>query len=237
MPGIDLHAHTTASDGEHSPTALVEKAAAIGLLALAVTDHDTSAGVAEAVQTGHRLGIEIVPGIELSAEPPKTTSGARSQCHILGLFIDPECAVVLARLHSVIDHRNRRNALIVERMRNELKWDVSLKEVESVAGGDVIARPHFARVLVEKGYVSSVKEAFDVYLGKGGKVYVDRDRLTPEEAIGLIHSAGGVASLAHPNNLQMSAEDTETYVRNLQEIGLDAIEARYNLHTSDDNRR
>lgn len=237
MPGIDLHAHTTASDGEHSPTELVEKAAAIGLAALAVTDHDTTAGVAEAVQAGHRLGLEIVPGIELSAEPPRTPSGARSQCHILGLFIDPACVDLLERLQGVIDHRNRRNALIVERMRNELGWDVTLAEVERVAGGDVIARPHFARVMVEKGYVASVREAFDIYLGKGGKVYVDRDRLTPEEAIGLIHRAGGVASLAHPNNLRMSEEETEAYVRGLREMGLDALEARYNLHTPEDTAR
>ena len=234
MPGIDLHAHTAASDGEHSPEALVEKAAGIGLAALAITDHDTTAGVAEGVRAGARLGIEIVPGIELSAEPPRTPAGARAQCHILGLFIDPECADLLKRLQSVIDHRNRRNGLIVERMRGELGWDITLEEVERVAGGDVIARPHFARVMVEKGYVGSVKEAFDVYLGKGGKVYVDRDRLTAAEAIGLIHRAGGVASLAHPNNLKMSEDDTEFYVRSLQEMGLDALEARYNLHTPED---
>ena len=137
----------------------------------------------------------------------------------------------------MIDHRNRRNALIVERMRNELNWNVTLAEVERVAGGDVVARPHFARVLVEKGYAASVKEAFDTYLGKGGKAYVDRDRLSAQEAIKLIHRAGGVASLAHPNNLQMSADETEAYTRGLQEMGLDAIEARYNLHTPEDTAR
>ena len=237
MPGIDLHAHTTASDGEHSPEVLVRKAVAIGLEALAVTDHDTTAGVAEAVRTGTELGIEIVPGIELSAEPPKSLSGARSQCHILGLFIDPACPDLLERLHAVIDHRNRRNALIVERMRSELGWEITLEEVERVAGGDVIARPHFARVMVEKGYVATVKEAFDIYLGKGGRAYVDRDRLTADEAIDLIHRAGGVASLAHPNNLKMSADETEDYVRSLQAMGLDSLEARYNLHTPEDTAR
>lgn len=237
MPGIDLHAHTTASDGEHSPTTLVEKAAALGLEALAVTDHDTTAGVAEAIRAGQRLGIEIVPGIELSAEPPSAPGGSRSQCHILGLLIDPACPELLERLQSVIDHRNRRNALIVERMRGELKWDITLAEVERAAGGDVIARPHFAKVMLEKGYVASVKEAFDVYLGKGGKAYVDRDRLTPAEAIALIHRAGGIASLAHPNNLKMPPDETESYVRGLQRIGLDALEARYNLHTAEDTAR
>lgn len=237
MPGIDLHAHTTASDGEHTPTELVEKAAAIGLEALAITDHDTTAGVAEALVAGAKWGIEIIPGIELSAEPPATPSGKRAQCHILGLFIDPNCVILLERLRSVIDQRNRRNQLIINRMRDELHWDITLKDVERAAGGDVIARPHFARVMVHKGYVSSIREAFHTYLGKGGKAYVDRGRLAANEAIGLIHAAGGVAVLAHPNNLQMDTRETEAYLRTLKTAGLDAIEARYNLHSPEDTTR
>ncbi len=237
MSGIDLHAHTTASDGELSPTALVEQAAAIGLEAIAVTDHDTTAGVAEALAAGRRLNIEVVAGIELSAEPPSGPTGARAQCHILGLFIDPECRTLLDRLHAVIANRNRRNGQIIERMRTELHWDITLEEVERVAGGEVVARPHFARVLVEKGVVTSIKEAFDVYLGKGGRAYVDRDRLTPEEAIRLIHAADGVAVLAHPNNLHMTPQETERYISSLRDVGLDAIEARYNLHTLEETSR
>lgn len=234
---VDLHAHTTASDGQHSPSTLVEMASVAGLEVLAVTDHDTTSGIAEAMEAGMRLGIEVVPGIELSAEPPKTPGGVRNQCHILGLYVDPNCAALLERLQTVILNRNRRNARIVQRMREELHWDVTLAEVEHAAGGDVVARPHFARVLVDKGYVASMKEAFDVYLGKGGKAYVDRDRLTAEEAIGLIHAAGGVAVLAHPNNLAMDAAGTELYIQHLREIGLDGIEARYNLHTEADTAR
>ena len=234
---IDLHAHTTASDGEHTPEVLVEKAAGIGLKALAVTDHDTTAGVARAAAAGQTLGIEVVPGIELSAEPPRPRSGARSQCHILGLYIDPDSAPLLDRLREVIRNRNRRNDLMVERMRSELRWEITLAEVEAAAGGDVVARPHFARVILDKGYVRSVREAFEIYLGKGGKAYVERDRLRPDEAIDLIHRAGGVAVLAHPNNLYMSDEETETYVRDLAGLGLDGIEARYNLHTPEDTAR
>jgi predicted metal-dependent phosphoesterase TrpH len=234
---VDLHAHTTASDGQHSPSELVEQAASIGLAALAITDHDTTAGLAEGLRAGQRLGLEVVPGIELSAEPPDVPAGSRSQCHILGLFIDPRSPPLLDRLRSVIENRNRRNARIVERMRSELHWDVTLEEVERAAGGDVVARPHFARVLLDKGYVGSLQEAFDLYLGKGGRAYVERDRLTAEESIRLIHRAGGVAVLAHPSNLAMSAADAEQYVRTLQSLGLDGIEARYNLHSRDETAR
>ncbi|HLJ55504.1 MAG TPA: PHP domain-containing protein [Chthonomonadaceae bacterium] len=237
MHGIDLHAHTTASDGQHSPAELVRMAAEIGLAALAVTDHDTTAGLHEALAAGRACGVEVVPGIELSAEPPKGAQGGRGQCHILGLFVDPDNAALLDRLRNVIEQRNSRNARIIERMRSELHWDVTLEEVEAAAGGDVVARPHFARVLVEKGLVCSVKEAFDVYLGKGGKAYMDRDRLTAEEAVRLIHGAGGAASLAHPNNLRLAEPDADAYISSLKDLGMDAIEARYNLHTAADTAR
>src|SRR5260370_5405644 len=164
---IDLHAHTTASDGDHSPTALVEHAAEIGLTAIAITDHDTTDGVAEALETGARLGIEGIPGVELSAEPKS------GQCHILGLLIDSSSEPLLTRLKEVIRNRNTRNVRIVEKMRKELGWDITLEEVEEVAGGEVVARPHFARVLINKGYVQTMQQAFDESLGKGSKAYVD----------------------------------------------------------------
>ena len=228
---IDLHAHTTASDGDQTPTQLVERAAALGLTALAVTDHDTTAGVAEALEAGKRRGIEVVPGIELSAEV------SHGQCHLLGFLIDPESRPLRNRLQEVVENRERRNERIVARMRDELGFDITLEEVEAVAGGLIVARPHFARVLVNKGYVGSMQEAFDVYLGKGARAYVERDRLTPEEAISLIHQAGGVAVLAHPNNLKRDPEGTEAEIRALQAQGLDGIEARYNRHTPEENTR
>ena len=233
---VDLHAHTTASDGEHSPEELVAMAASVGLAVLAITDHDTTAGIAAAVAAGARLGVEVAPGIELSAEPPETKPGARSQCHILGLFIDPTSVPLLERLHDVIWNRNLRNARIVDRMRSELGWNITLADVEHAAGGGVVARPHFARVMLDKGYVRTIGEAFDIYLGKGGKAYIDRDRLSAEEAISLIHRAGGAAILAHPNNLRMSAEEIEPYLIGLRELGLDGIEARYNLHTPEETQ-
>ena len=228
---LDLHAHTTASDGDHSPTQLVQHAHEIGLTALAVTDHDTTAGVAEALEAGKRFGVEIVPGIELSAEIEV------GQCHILGLLIDPSNAALNTRLHEVIENRDKRNARIVEKMQRELGFDITLEEVEAESGGQVVARPHFAKVMLRKGYVISMQQAFDEYLGKGAKAYVERDRLTPEECIRLIHGVGGVAILAHPNNLKRDEAGTEAEILALKSVGLDGIEARYNRHSPEDNVR
>ena len=224
----DLHAHTTASDGDHSPSELVRHAHAQGLHTLAVTDHDTTAGVAEATQEAALLGIELIPGIELSAE----FSGG--QCHILGLLIDPDNAPLRSRLEHVIRNRNTRNARIIAKLR-ALGIEITLDEVTSEAGGTVVARPHFAKVLIRKGVVPDVKQAFNEYLDRGAKAYVERDRLTPEEAIGLIHGAGGLAILAHPNNMKRSPAETEAEILKLKRAGIDGIEARYNRHTPEDN--
>lgn len=231
LRSIDLHAHTTASDGQHSPSELVRRAHALGLTAIGITDHDTTAGIAEALESGAELGIEVVPGIELSAEIEV------GQCHILGYFIDANDTALISRLRYVVEMRNSRNGRIVNKLRDEFGFEITLEEIEAIAGGDIVARPHFARALVKHGYVASMQEAFDVYLGKGGKAYVDRVRLSPEEAIGLIHGAGGVAILAHPNNLKRDAASTEIAIRELIDAGLDGIEARYNRHSPTDNAR
>ena len=240
--GIDLHAHTTASDGDQSPTQLIELAKAAGLAAIAVTDHDTTDGVAEALEAGKRLSVEVIPGIELSAEID-SEPGQRGQCHILGLGIDPRNATLLARLHHIQEKRVNRNAHMVDKLNSldELKSrniHITLAEVEAEAGGNIIARPHFAQVLIKKGLVGSVQEAFNEYLGENAKGNVPKEKVTAEEAIRLIHEAGGVAILAHPNNCKQGApEATEAYILQLQALGLDGIEARYNLHSSDDTAR
>lgn len=221
---IDLHAHTTASDGDQTPTQLVERAAECGLTALAVTDHDTTGGVAEAFAAGKRIGVEVIPGIELSVEFPD------GQFHLLGFYIDPESPTLQARLNAVRAARADRNARIVARL-EELGITIDMEEVKAEAGGEIVARPHFAKVLIRQGVVGSVKEAFDTYLGAGGLASVARVRLEPEEAIALVHAAGGVAILAHPNNLRRGPEETEAAIVAMQRQGLDGIEARYNLHT------
>jgi len=160
---IDLHAHTTASDGDLSPTQLVWWAKAIGLSVLAITDHDTTNGIAEAVLAGQKYGVEVVPGIELSAD----IDVPKGQCHLLGYFFDPKHAGLNARLAEVRENRNKRNAKIAAKIQAH-GWNVTLEEIEAVSGGEVVARPHIARVLVERGFVSSMAEAFETYLGKGG---------------------------------------------------------------------
>ena len=217
-------------DGDHSPSALVEAAAKIGLTSLAVTDHDTTGGIAEAQEAGRRCGVEIVPGIELSAE------FSRGQCHVLGLCIDPESEPLNFRLLEVVRNRNTRNAHIVEKMQKD-GIDITLTEVEAIAGGTIVARPHFAAALMRKGIVSSVAEAFEKYLAKGKPYYADRDRLTPEEAFDLIHAAGGTAILAHPDNMNRDEAETEMEIRRFQSLGMDGIEARYNRHAPQDNER
>jgi predicted metal-dependent phosphoesterase TrpH len=227
---IDLHAHTTASDGDLSPSQLVALAVERGLTAVAVTDHDTVAGLDEALKAGARFGIEVVPGIELSAEFP------RGQCHLLGLFLAPGAPDLCRRLQEVIDNRNRRNARIVGKL-NDLGVNITLDDIVRVSGGEIVARPHFARALIDRGVVASVQEAFDRFLAKGAAAYVERDRLTPQESIDLIHRAGGVAILAHPNYLRRNEEQTELEIRNLAALGLDGIEARYYNHTPEDTAR
>ena len=227
---IDLHSHTTASDGDHSPTQLIAHAKAVGLTTLAVTDHDTMEGLSEAIQAGKEAEVEVVPGIELSAEIDF------GQCHILGLFIDPNSEVMRSSLHDVIHNRNLRNEKILAKMQAH-GVSITLAEVEAEAGGEVIARPHFAKVLLAKGFISTMQEAFDKHLTQGGTFYVDRARLSPKECIELIHSAGGVAVLAHPNNLKRNEAETETKIRELIDMGLDGIEARYNLHSASDSSR
>ncbi len=227
---IDLHSHTTASDGDHSPTQLITRAQSIGLATLAVTDHDTMEGLAEAIQAGAERGVEVVPGIELSAEI------GFGQCHILGLYIDPKSEAMRTRLHDVLHNRNFRNEKILAKMQAH-GVNITMAEVEAEAGGEVIARPHFAKVLLAKGFIKTMQEAFDKHLTPGGTFYVDRARLSPEECIGLIHSAGGVAILAHPNNLKRDEAETEKKIQELIDVGLDGIEARYNRHSAADNAR
>ena len=229
---IDLHAHTTASDGDLSPTQLIWWAKAIGLSAIAVTDHDTTGGIAEAVLAGQKYEIEVVPGVELSAD----IDIPKGQCHLLGYLFDLKHIGLNARLAEVRENRNQRNAKIAAKIQAH-GWNVTLEEIEAVSGGEVVARPHIARVLVDRGFVPSMAEAFAAYLCKGGLFYVERDRLSQEEAIRLIHDAGGVCVLAHPNNLNCDESETESHIRQLQSFGLDGIEARYNRHTPDDTAR
>lgn len=231
--GIDLHAHTTASDGSLSPTELVTKASGIGLTALAVTDHDTVAGLAEAREAAQKVGLELIPGVELSVEDDK------GRFHLLGYGLDtsnPELSETLVALRVA---RAERNTQMAEKMA-ELGLPVTMDDVRAEAGEDseVIARPHFAQALIKKGIVKSVQEAFDRYLATGKPLYLPKQGLTAHEAIALLHRAGGVAVMAHPGLVPQSASALAARVETLtNDDGMDGLEAYYSQHSPADTER
>jgi predicted metal-dependent phosphoesterase TrpH len=224
---IDLHTHTTHSDGSASPEELIARASAKCARSIAITDHDTVDAFAEAWAAADRFGIEFVPGIEISADFSPGTM------HILGYFIDGESPALKEKLAMLKNAREERNPEIARRLEG-LGFDISYEEVSQLAGNKVVGRPHFASVLVKKGYVRNIQEAFDRLLKKGAPAYVERARLSPRDAIELIHRAGGVAVLAHPYQLKLSSDEAaDELVAELTALGLDGIEAIYSRHSPD----
>lgn len=188
---IDLHVHTTMSDGTLSPAEVVRYACGKGLKAIAVTDHDTVAGIGPAQSEGATSGLEVIAGVEISAE------WATGIMHILGYFIRPDDSDLLARLAWLSKGRRERIPLILDKLR-ELGVHVTEQEVDKEAVGGVPGRPHVANIMVRKGYVSTLQDAFDRFLRKGAPAYVVKTKLKPEKAIHAITKAGGVPVLAHP---------------------------------------
>lgn len=222
---IDLHTHTTLSDGSASPTELIERACSKRAGAVAITDHDTIGALGEARDAAAVLGIEFVPGIEISAEYSPGTM------HILGYCIDDQSVALREQLESLRRARQRRNPEIAARLRT-LGMDLSYEEVAQLAGNEVVGRPHFARAMVERGYAVSIQDAFNRFLKKGAVAYVEKARLSPGESIKLILDAGGVAVLAHPYQLMAGSYDAvDELIGELAELGLDGIEALYSRHS------
>ncbi|GAB1529633.1 MULTISPECIES: PHP domain-containing protein [Brevibacillus] len=213
----DLHTHTKASDGTCEPAENVRLAKEAGLAALAITDHDTVAGIPEAMEAARALGVEIIPGVEVSSV------GKGQDIHVLGYFVPYEDPAFEERLFRLRETRHERNQLLIARLQ-ELGIDISLEKVyRRKQGTDKnIGRPHIAEELMELGVVSTIAEAFDKYLGKGGAAYVNPPRITPQEAITLIKEAGGVAVLAHPG-----LYDDDELVQELIVFGLDGIEVNH----------
>lgn len=222
---VDLHCHSTASDGRLLPNEVVRLAFDIGLSGLALTDHDTVAGVELAAREAERLGIDFIPGIEISAEAP--TPGT---LHLLGYGIDPRSAVLAELTRQLLNDRDTRNPRIIARL-NELGVAVSMDEWIAEAGGGVVGRPHLAAILVRKGYASSIKDAFNRFIGSGAAAYVPRRRLPPSEAIRMIADSGGVAVLAHPPQLRITNDaELERVVKDLVDLGLSGIEVLHSDH-------
>ncbi|MCG3180694.1 MAG: 5'-3' exoribonuclease [Phycisphaerae bacterium] len=222
MAFVDLHAHSTASDGSDTPGALMQRAASAGLEAIALTDHDTVAGVAEARPAADDAGVELVPGIEISARMPGW--GDPGELHILGLLIDETSPSLLRMNDLLLDARARRNEVLLARLA-ELHMPVSRDELEAISDG-VISRAHIAERMVANGYVATTRQAFDRHIGPGGDAWFDKARLTPSQAFETIHQAGGLAILAHPvHNATEPIQQLETLIGRLADVGLDGLEA------------
>lgn len=220
----DLHTHSTASDGQYTPTQLVGLAKEKGLQLLALTDHDTLDGLDEAVQAGETQGLRVLRGVELSAKE-------HHNFHILGYNFSAEAPGLKALCDKLRDGRDDRKYRILDYLK-EKGMELTLEEVEELAGGDIIARPHFARAMVRRGYVASNREAFDRFLDtKEYQTKVPRFKADAKSCIAVIKEAGGKVSLAHPYQMRLPDGELEALVAELAGYGLDAIEGYYPKYT------
>ncbi len=224
MSRLDLHLHTTHSDGSCTSTEVIDLAHKAGVTALAITDHDITTGIPEATVAGQEHGIDVIPGIEISSIM------GTSELHILGYFLDYQDARLNERLARLRDSRHRRNPKIIERLQ-AAGIDITYEEVRALAGTDSVGRPHIARVLMEKGVVTSAKEAFDLWLADGRPAYVPRELPAPSDAMQWIREAKGLPVLAHPTWVKTTEGTLTDLVRQLKANGLDGVEVHYSTHS------
>ncbi|MBN9659301.1 MAG: PHP domain-containing protein [Acidobacteria bacterium] len=226
---IDLHTHTAASDGTDTPAQIIDHAVALGLEALAITDHDTFRGSDEAIPLAAAKGLRFVRGLELSTRQPDEANPSSRSVHILGYFFDEPSQEFRAWLETLRTARKERNRAMAEKL-TALGMPVTVEEAEA-HGRNITGRPHFARVMRDKGYISSIEEAFQRYLGETGIAYVERQDPTSEEGIQRIVDGGGLASLAHPFRLNKTDPiEEEALIRRFADSGLGAIEVWHSDH-------
>lgn len=221
---IDLHIHSTFSDGVLKPSEVVNLAKKQGLTAIAITDHDTAAGTAEAAERGRALGIEVITGIEISSWHGDTSM------HILGYCFDHEDKEFNSRLQLLQDGRETRNARILEKL-NRLGIRVDISELLQYSEYGQTGRPHIARLLVDKGVSKTIDLAFKHYLGRGAAAYAERFRFSAKDAIAMIREAGGVAVLAHPASLDPTLRTIPGLLKELCSVGLEGVEVYYPAHS------
>ncbi len=222
---VDLHCHSTASDGTLAPAAVVQLAKDRGLSALALTDHDTIAGVAEAAAEANKIGVDFLPGIEISAEFPHPGT-----MHLLGYGVDPHSQNLHDLTKTLLAGRDNRNPKIIAKLR-EMGLDVTMEEWHAESNGPVLGRPQLAAILLRKGYVTSIKQAFDKYIGQGAPAYADKERLSPAKAIAMILESGGLPVLAHPIQLRTQNDaQLQQIVKDLVDMGLRGIEVIHSDH-------
>lgn len=219
---LDLHIHTTASDGSLPPTQVVQLARKKGFSLIAVTDHDTMGGVAEALEAGKKYNVDVVPGVEIS-------SGVTLEVHMLGYGMSPDHPVMKAMMEDMRAARVERMERIIENLQ-KMGVPITVEEVEAVAGG-AIGRPHIAQVLIAHGLVPDVRTAFREYIGVGAKAYVERRKMTSEQVIANIRAAGGVPVLAHGGLLRISEVELNQWIDSMAKKGLMGLECYHNAHT------
>ena len=229
MKRVDLHTHSLASDGSLSPAQVVAEAKAEGLSAVALTDHDTMAGISEAVEAAKNSGIECIPGIELSAVY------GEKEVHIVGLFLDEKNPVLAEKLEAFRKIREARNLKMIEKMQLA-GVDITMEKLREAEGDGVMTRANLARYLLHIGYISSIKEAFDKYLSPGLPFFVPKTGVTPEDAVRAIRDSGGVAVLAHPLLYKFSPAELERCVERLKDYGLQAVETFFSTYSAADER-
>jgi predicted metal-dependent phosphoesterase TrpH len=229
MKMVDLHTHSNKSDGSLTPTELVDHAAELGLSAIALTDHDTTEGIDEAISRGFKKGIMVVPGVELSSEYQG------QDVHIVGLCIDHHDYDFCNKLNEFVDSRENRNRKMCAKL-TVAGMPVDYDELRNTYSDSVITRAHYARFMCEKGYVKSPKEAFERYIGDHSPYFIPREKVTPMDAIKLILSADGIPVLAHPLLYGFGKDRLDTLVCELKEAGLVALEAQYCTYTESDER-
>ncbi len=221
---VDLHIHSTASDGRLSPADIVRQAAKQGLSVIAITDHDTANGIATALITAKAFpGLKVIPGIELSTDVPQ------GEAHVLGYFIDYADCKFQVTLEGLRNSRFKRAQGMIAELKN-LGIHIDWKRVQEIAGDGSIGRPHIAQAMLERGYIASIKEAFTKYISRDGPAYVEREKMTPVEAVELVLKVNGLPVLAHPfttNNLEMMIVELKT-------AGLIGIETYYDGYTTDE---
>ncbi len=224
---VDLHIHTTASDGTDTPAQAVAKAKELGLSAIAITDHDSIAGIEEALEAGKQLGVEVLPGIEISADYQG------NKAHIVGLFVDHTREELRPILNWTVYERAMRNERIVGAMAED-GFDISLDVLNALYPDSILGRPHMAEYLLRKGYVASVQEAFDKYLGEGCPYYRDKARLSMDMAVRAIEASGGIAVVAHPLQYGYDEAALCCFLQTAKDLGCRALEAYYSEHSPEE---
>ena len=228
LPKCDLHLHTVVSDGDFSIEYVLKRQKDMGLDVVSVTDHDTVDGVEEAVQRGAELGLQVVPGVELSTMDDR-------EVHILGYNVDYKNPDFNAELKRLRELREKRNYMILEKL-SSFGINIPMKDVK-LFSGKVTGRSHIAKAMAQKGVCQSINQAFDEYLAFGKKAYVKETRISPEDGVKLILNYGGTPVLAHPYSLQLDTEDARAFVKKLVQAGLRGIESEYFSHTNEDKEK